>query len=54
MYTVYQAYEVGGNDISAKCSGSTTNLHAAWGTCLILQVLTTAIKRYSERQTPAW
>ena len=27
-----QAFEVGGNDISAKCSGeSSSNLHAVWG-----------------------
>ncbi|OBZ72961.1 Nuclease PA3 [Grifola frondosa] len=30
-----EAYEVGGNDISAKCSGSSTNLHAAWDTGLV-------------------
>ncbi len=28
ILTVSQAEEVGGNDISAKCSGSSTNLHA--------------------------
>ncbi|KAL1942204.1 hypothetical protein VTO73DRAFT_6268 [Trametes versicolor] len=30
-----EAYEVGGNDISAKCSGKTTNLHAAWDTGMV-------------------
>ncbi|KAI0631753.1 S1/P1 nuclease [Trametes polyzona] len=30
-----EAYEVGGNDISAKCSGSSTNLHAAWDTGMV-------------------
>ncbi|KAH9850444.1 nuclease Le1 [Lenzites betulinus] len=30
-----EAYEVGGNDISAKCSGTTTNLHAAWDTGMV-------------------
>ncbi|GJF00691.1 S1/P1 nuclease [Phanerochaete sordida] len=28
-------YEVGGNDIDAKCSGSSTNLHAAWDTGML-------------------
>ncbi len=27
-----QNYEVGGNEIDAKCSGTKTSLHAAWGT----------------------
>ncbi|THH00824.1 hypothetical protein EW026_g1772 [Hermanssonia centrifuga] len=30
-----EAEEVGGNDISAKCSGSSTNLHAAWDTGML-------------------
>ncbi|KAI0323505.1 nuclease Le1 [Cubamyces sp. BRFM 1775] len=30
-----EAYEVGGNDISAKCSGDSTNLHAAWDTGMV-------------------
>ncbi|EMD31557.1 hypothetical protein CERSUDRAFT_109302 [Gelatoporia subvermispora B] len=30
-----EAYEVGGNDISAKCSGESTNLHAAWDTGMV-------------------
>ncbi|KAI0739846.1 nuclease Le1 [Daedaleopsis nitida] len=30
-----EAYEVGGNDISAKCSGASTNLHAAWDTGMV-------------------
>ncbi|KAI0631763.1 nuclease Le1 [Trametes polyzona] len=30
-----EAYEVGGNDISAKCSGLSTNLHAAWDTGIV-------------------
>ncbi|TBU44833.1 nuclease Le1 [Dichomitus squalens] len=30
-----EAYEVGGNDISAKCSGKDTNLHAAWDTGIV-------------------
>ncbi|KAF7799716.1 hypothetical protein EIP86_010958 [Pleurotus ostreatoroseus] len=29
------AVEVGGNDIDAKCSGSSTNLHAAWDTGIL-------------------
>ncbi|KAG6918679.1 hypothetical protein DXG01_012497 [Tephrocybe rancida] len=29
-----EAYEVGGNDVSVKCSGSTTNLHSLWGNCV--------------------
>ncbi|KAM5541558.1 hypothetical protein V8D89_004748 [Ganoderma adspersum] len=29
------AYEVGGNDIDAKCSGKSTNLHAAWDTGMV-------------------
>ncbi|KAI0702273.1 nuclease Le1 [Cytidiella melzeri] len=30
-----EALEVGGNDIDAKCSGSSTNLHAAWDTGML-------------------
>ncbi|KAJ3531131.1 hypothetical protein NM688_g7616 [Phlebia brevispora] len=30
-----EAYEVGANDIDAKCSGSSTNLHAAWDTGML-------------------
>ncbi|TDL19510.1 nuclease Le1 [Rickenella mellea] len=30
-----EAFEVGGNDISAICGGSKTNLHAAWDTGMI-------------------
>ncbi|KAF8973833.1 nuclease Le1 [Flammula alnicola] len=30
-----EALEVGGNDISAKCSGSSTNLHATWDSGMI-------------------
>ncbi|KAI0740080.1 nuclease Le1 [Earliella scabrosa] len=30
-----EAYEVGGNDISARCSGSSTNLHSAWDTGMV-------------------
>ncbi|KAI1786091.1 nuclease Le1 [Ganoderma leucocontextum] len=30
-----EAYEVGGNDIDAKCSGKSTNLHAAWDTGMV-------------------
>ncbi|KAA1476819.1 nuclease Le1 [Dentipellis sp. KUC8613] len=30
-----EAFEVGGNDISAKCDGKSTNLHAAWDTGML-------------------
>ncbi|KAF9478710.1 nuclease Le1 [Pholiota conissans] len=30
-----EALEVGGNDISAKCNGASTNLHATWDTGMI-------------------
>ncbi|KAF8807636.1 nuclease Le1 [Phlegmacium glaucopus] len=36
-----EAFEVGGNDISAKCSGSSTNLHATWDTGMITKLLST-------------
>ncbi|KAI0259205.1 nuclease Le1 [Gloeopeniophorella convolvens] len=34
-----EALEVGGNDISAICSGSKTNLHAAWDTGMLTKNL---------------
>uniref|UniRef100_A0A8H7Y277 Uncharacterized protein n=1 Tax=Psilocybe cubensis TaxID=181762 RepID=A0A8H7Y277_PSICU len=34
-----EAIEVGGNDISVKCSGSTSNLHAVWDTDMIEKLL---------------
>ncbi|SJL05271.1 uncharacterized protein ARMOST_08637 [Armillaria ostoyae] len=30
-----EAFEVGGNDVKAKCSGSSTNLHAVWDSGII-------------------
>ncbi|KAK0208043.1 nuclease Le1 [Desarmillaria ectypa] len=30
-----EAFELGGNDISARCSGSSTNLHAVWDSGII-------------------
>jgi len=34
-----EALEVGGNDITAKCSGSSTNLHAVWDSGIINKLL---------------
>ncbi|KAI0065751.1 nuclease Le1 [Artomyces pyxidatus] len=34
-----EAYEVGGNDIKATCSGKSTNLHATWDTGMITKNL---------------
>ncbi|KAF7979170.1 hypothetical protein HWV62_43437 [Athelia sp. TMB] len=32
-------YEVGGNDITATCAGTKTNLHATWDTGMIVQMV---------------
>ncbi|CAL1710896.1 unnamed protein product [Somion occarium] len=37
-----EALEVGGNDISAICSGSRTNLHAAWDTGIVTKHVSTS------------
>ncbi|KIM84327.1 hypothetical protein PILCRDRAFT_6576 [Piloderma croceum F 1598] len=34
-----EAYEVGGNDIPAKCNGVSTNLHATWDTGMIVKMV---------------
>ncbi|KAJ7574019.1 nuclease Le1 [Mycena floridula] len=34
-----EAFEVGGNDVSTKCNGASTNLHAVWDTGMITELV---------------
>ncbi|KAF9569802.1 nuclease Le1 [Agrocybe pediades] len=45
-----EALEVGGNDISVKCSGSTSNLHSVWDSGIINKLLAA---NYSN-SVPVW